>query len=107
MPAPLRVCSFSGCYRLVPRGYCEKHRLNQRQPTDPRYGTNRWRLYSRQRLLEHPWCVLCHSLAQVTDHIVPVTEAPERFFDPDNHRSLCRACNRHAELEHHRIARAS
>lgn len=94
--APLRFCAAPRCSARVPRGYCPTHqptRLETRRPTDPRYGSQQWRRYSRQRLADYPYCVVCDQLAEVTDHIVPVTEAPDRFDDPVNHRSLCRRCN--------------
>lgn len=31
--------------------------------------------------------------AAVVDHIEPVSEAPERAFDPDNLQSLCKRCH--------------
>ena len=97
MKAPLRFCARARCGNRVVSGYCPTHqptRQEQRRPTDPRYGTQQWRRYSLQRLAEHPFCVLCGQLAKVTDHIVPVVDAPHRFDDPTNHRSLCFACNR-------------
>lgn len=103
MTAPLRVCAAPRCGTLVPSGYCPQHQhlpAEQRQPTDARYGTQRWRRYSRERLAQHPWCALCPELAKVTDHIVPVSEAPDRFWDESNHRSLCHACNRTAHVRH-------
>lgn len=91
----------SGCSVRVKSGYCaacQPPRLALRAPTDPRYGTQRWRRYSKQRLAEHPFCELCGLLAQVTDHKRPVIEAPELFWDDANHRSLCHSCNRTARL---------
>lgn len=101
--APLRFCLGKRCPARVPHGYCEKcqpTRAEQKAPTDPRYGTQRWRRYSRARLADHPWCALCPELATVTDHIQPVSEAPDRFWDESNHRSLCHACNRTAYVKH-------
>lgn len=57
--------------------------------------TNRWARYSKQRLLEHPWCVDCDdegfaALGRVTDHIVP-PQGPNDplFWAPTNHQTLC------------------
>jgi len=103
--APLRVCAAPRCPNRVRKGYCAVHqrpRAEIRRPTDPRYGTQAWRVYSRQRLAEHPFCALCGVLAELTDHIVPVVEAPERFDDPTNHRSLCRRCNRNERVRRDR-----
>lgn len=94
--APLRFCAKPRCPARVPYGYCPAHqptRAEIHRPLDPRYGTQQWRRYSKQRLAEHPFCVLCPAMAEVTDHIVPVDKAPERFFDESNHRSLCKRCN--------------
>jgi 5-methylcytosine-specific restriction endonuclease McrA len=103
---PLRVCATPRCGTPVPKGYCLRCRPTHREhsrPTDPRYGTMQWRRYSAQRKQEHPFCERCGLLAAgpdtngrsrgVTDHIVPVVEAPDRFDDPTNHRTLCIACN--------------
>lgn len=95
--APKRFCSAPRCPNRVVSGRCERHqrtRHEARRPTDPRYGSQRWRYLSLYRLAEHPFCELCGQLGEVTDHIVPVTEAPERFWDETNHRTLCRRCNR-------------
>jgi 5-methylcytosine-specific restriction endonuclease McrA len=111
---PLRVCAQQGCGTRVSSGYCATCRPTRREhthATDPRYGTMRWRRYSAQRRAEHPFCALCGALAAgqehgvsrgVTDHIIPVTEAPDLFDDPTNHRTLCRRCNRQAQVDRDR-----
>ena len=83
----------------MPYGRCQACRGKQRQvqrSDDRRYHTQRWRKYSRQRLAQHPWCVLCteRTLAAVTDHVKPTWSHPELFWDEANHQSLCVACNR-------------
>lgn len=46
----------------------------------------------------NPMCEFCSEdgllqEAQVVDHIVPISEAPELRLDPDNLRSLCKRCH--------------
>jgi 5-methylcytosine-specific restriction protein A len=96
--APLRFCATPQCPNKVKAGHCTQHQRTRREARrftqDARYGTHRWRLYSRNRLAASPWCVLCGQLAEVTDHIVPVVERPDLFWAEHNHRSLCQACNK-------------
>jgi 5-methylcytosine-specific restriction endonuclease McrA len=88
--------------KLRGTGYCpdcqKAHGAAKRFTLDPRYGTQRWRRYSRNRLAQHPWCAECHTLLMpgdgVTDHIIPVVERPDLFWDEHNHRSLCHGCNK-------------
>lgn len=56
--------------------------------------TKAWAKYSRQRLIEHPLCVLCKAEGRIvpatcTDHIKPVRYFPELFWSESNHASLC------------------
>jgi 5-methylcytosine-specific restriction endonuclease McrA len=100
--APLRVCATAGCPNRVTRGHCPEHTRVQRQsrrPTDPRYGTQRWRRYSAARLVEHPFCVDCGRLAEVTDHVIPVTDRPDLFWEASNHASRCQDCNKRRDIE--------
>jgi 5-methylcytosine-specific restriction endonuclease McrA len=113
--ARLRYCLTPHCTTKVEAGFCPTCRPTkaaQRFPTDPRYGTQQWRRYSQQRRHDHPFCALCGVLAAgsdgprqprgVTDHIVPVIEAPDRFWDETNHRTLCTRCNRQARADRDR-----
>lgn len=73
----------------------------QRPSAQQRGYTAEWAKYSKQRLIEHPLCVMCKAegyivKATCTDHIVPADVAPEKFWDESNHRSLC---TRHNVLE--------
>lgn len=113
---PLPFCSVPGC-TVRAHGRCATHQQAQiaterayqasRLTRHARGYTNRWAAYSRGRLARAPWCVGypagCHpvpALAEVTDHIVSRERAPERFWDPTNHQSLCRGCNaRKARVE--------
>jgi 5-methylcytosine-specific restriction enzyme A len=92
----MRFCATPACRALVTHGHCATHQPSQRQRygRDPRYSSQRWARLSRRRRAVHPFCVRCDRVAEVTDHIVPVYRAPERFFDPTNHQSLCARCNR-------------
>ena len=96
--APKRICAEPRCPERVDRGYCPKHRRQRdavsRFDKHPGYRTEQWKQYSRRRLAEHPWCVLCGRLAQCTDHVQPAATHPELFFEESNHRSLCWSCNR-------------
>ena len=39
-------------------------------------------------------CQVCHDApAGEVDHIEPLAVAPERAFDPENLRAICRACH--------------
>jgi 5-methylcytosine-specific restriction endonuclease McrA len=89
---------------LVARGYCSDHadmarRYDRERANDPirrLYWSDRWRKYSHWRQRGHPFCALCGGRATLTDHIRPAPEAPEKFWDADNHRSLCHGCNTRA-----------
>lgn len=89
----MRFCLFASCPNRVPKGYCPQHTHLARTPLHPAYGTMRWRRYSQDRLSRHPFCAHCGLLAQVTDHIRPVSTHPELFWESVNHRSLCQRCN--------------
>jgi 5-methylcytosine-specific restriction endonuclease McrA len=89
------VCLTPGCPNLVPRGRCATCAPHRAKPaTDSRYGSQRWRDYTRNRLAQFPFCHWCGKLARVTDHIEPVAVAPHRFWDESNHVSACWSCNR-------------
>lgn len=105
---PASECPHPGCKVLVPGGgRCEEHkRTADREHVDRvwgertrLHGTSRWRKYSAERLRVHRWCVLCLEAgrgmvpATTTDHIKSARRFPDLFWDPENHRSLCRTCN--------------
>ena len=98
------------CGALVTGAACPRCLPAQRRVTDDRrkdaphrrlLKSERWKRLSKRRLALHPWCVgyplgkhgTDRVLAQCTDHIKPGHLYPELFFDPDNHASLCHACN--------------
>lgn len=95
----MRPCRTSGCPSTVtsPHAYCsrcQQARDRQRPTRTARGYDNRWLRYSARRLQQDPFCALCGRLAEVTDHIVSARHAPQHFWDPDNHQSLCGDCNR-------------
>jgi 5-methylcytosine-specific restriction endonuclease McrA len=71
-----------------------KIRQQQRKTATERGYGSTWARYSRNRLARQPECVGCGDPARVTDHIVPVTGPDDpRFWDPENHQSLCIPCH--------------
>jgi 5-methylcytosine-specific restriction protein A len=106
--APAHYCAAPGCSVLVPRGRkrCATHsrdkELDRGWAQDRGY-TAAWARYSKDRLAQFPFCadpLRVHPVrvrATVTDHIVSARVAPERFWDPANHRSLCYACNQRVQ----------
>ena len=64
-------------------------------PTDPIYGTARWRRLRRQHLQMHPICETCFSeegrivLAVAVDHRKAISQGGDPFPDHDGLASLC------------------
>ena len=57
-----------------------------------------WTQLAARFLDASPWCWGCASIgvqtrATVLDHVVPVTDAPERLLDPENAQPLCKHCH--------------
>lgn len=70
----------------------------RRETATARGYTHRWQKNSKARLKRYPLCAICLSQervteATVTDHIVPHKGDKEKFWDRDNHQSLCKACH--------------
>jgi 5-methylcytosine-specific restriction enzyme A len=66
------------------------------------YSTQRWQRLRAAHLSKEPWCRYCASVgvttvATVVDHVIPVREARDRAFDPDNLQSLCDSCHSSAK----------
>jgi 5-methylcytosine-specific restriction endonuclease McrA len=66
---------------------------------DRRYSTRRWQQL-RADVLERDGYVCrlrtsprCRGYANTAHHVEPVSEAPDRFFDPSNVVAACGACN--------------
>lgn len=87
-----------------PNGFCS---TRVRQKEDPRAfkRTTEYKVFRRQMYERDSYtCQHCghHSGNGVRcdlelDHIVPVWEAPDRIMDPENVRTLCKACHRKTE----------
>lgn len=57
-----------------------------------------WRTYRRRYLAEHPLCVLCLAVGRtvastVVDHEKAHKGDPHLFWDPENHRAVCKPCH--------------
>ena len=111
MPRSAPQLCRGGCGKLVPRGYCAdcekasgpRAQAERRRPNAHRRGyTRQWNRYSQERLAEFPLCAgyppgvhgEVRVPATLTDHIESARSAPERFWDPSNHQSLCDGCNK-------------
>lgn len=110
-----RYCAAPGCSTLVDSGRCPSHAKQADQGTRGTAAARgydaRWARYSIEFRKRHPFCgeqadgtitgkfgsqcasdgIYTHS--ECVDHIVPVSRAPERFWDETNHQALCLACN--------------
>jgi 5-methylcytosine-specific restriction endonuclease McrA len=65
---------------------------------DRRYGSTSWKRLRREILLrDNGFCQIqgprCSGRATTVDHIVPASQAPALFWDPENLRGACGACN--------------
>lgn len=102
MPAAaLRPCGQPGCPALVRRGRCPKHERAREQARGTAhvrgYG-RRWQRYRLSFLAANPLCVLCAhaglvTAASVVDHIRAHRGDEALFWDPANHRALCKPCH--------------
>lgn len=99
--AALRPCSAPGCRELVSSGRCEQHRReresNRGSASARGYG-RKWQAYRLRYLAQHLWCVLCAErkvvrASTVVDHITPHKGDERLFWDPMNHRALCKPCH--------------
>lgn len=98
MSAP-RGCLAPGCAALVRgRPRCVEHTRQREEEKGSAHARGygaRWRAYRLCFLAEHPLCDQCLDDGQVTaatvvDHIQDHKGDQELFWDPDNHRALCR-----------------
>jgi 5-methylcytosine-specific restriction protein A len=104
--SPLKACAAPGCPNRVVKGRCPQHSKQAARLEDERRGSrhergydNRWAKYSKARLQQHPLCAdpfhvhdELGAFAECTDHVVPAWAGGD-FWDPENHQSLCKACN--------------
>lgn len=95
---PSKPRTLAGILRL--RRHADRaYNLVQRDPLTARiHGSARWQAVRAQVLRDEPVCRACARLgltepATQVDHIVGVTVAPERAFDPTNLQPLCTACH--------------
>lgn len=104
MPVAAKQLCAGGCGRIVQRGRCgdcSRRTDRERGTANERGYTYRWQKYSQARLRRYPLCVDPSKrhvgvfvLADLTDHVDAVS-GPEdpRFWDPENHQSLCWSCH--------------
>ena len=76
--------------------------MTQRPDFRQRGYTPEWTNFARNFLRASPWCWGCASIgvetkATALDHIVPMSDAPERLCDPHNCQPLCRSCHDQAK----------
>lgn len=97
----LRPCCEPGCRAVVPSGRCAEHRRKrerERGSASSRGYDSRWQAYRRAFLNDHPLCDECAAqgrtvAATVVDHRVAHKGDPVLFWDPKNHRGLCKPCH--------------
>lgn len=100
-----RPCRHGGCMVLTTEGYCDKHKAEHSQRSNPKresssarlYGY-RWRKESKLLLAVHPYCAECErqgrrTLATEVDHIKPHKKDMRLFWDKSNWQSLCHRCH--------------
>lgn len=106
--AAFRPCNAPGCPELI-RGqpYCSKHTAQRHAEDRQRRGSSsergygsRWQKYRKAYLARHPLCVMCRDegrvgAAEVVDHVQDHKGNAALFWNPDNHRALCK---RHHDL---------
>ncbi len=100
-----KVCAHPGCAQVVHQKYCTAHAKAERKHRTRAWSSGqshergydwKWRRYRARYLARHPLCVQCLAVgrtevATVVDHIVPHKGDQVRFWQVDNHQSLCRA----------------
>ena len=105
--APMHVCAGPGCRTAIPSGdrWCPSCRAEHNRNDRERRGSARerlydarWERYRRAYLSQHPLCVECAAAgrttpATVVDHVRAHKGDLALFWDPANHRALCRRCH--------------
>lgn len=102
LPMPLsapHACTTPGCPALVRgRAKCDRHQVEREQrrgtAASRGYGSQ-WQKYRKGFLAQHPLCGLCQAegrveAATVVDHIKDHKGDQGLFWDPNNHRPLCK-----------------
>lgn len=90
----LTVCLNCGTPSTGPR--CTEHTIDTRTERTHIAWRNdaRWKALSNRLRKAQPWCSQCHTTADLTtDHIIPVSAAPELAYAVENADVLCRSCN--------------
>jgi 5-methylcytosine-specific restriction protein A len=99
---PPSPCLQPGCPALVSGGTrCAEHtrrRERLRGSAHARGYGARWRTYRLTFLRAHPLCELCTAAnrvepATVVDHRVDHKGNMDLFWEPSNHRALCKRCH--------------
>lgn len=104
MPSlPPHACATSGCPARVAHGRarcppCERRSERGRGSAATRGYDAEWRAYRKRYLAEHPLCVICleagrTTAAAVVDHVLAHKGDSRLFWDPANHRAVCRPCH--------------
>jgi 5-methylcytosine-specific restriction protein A len=105
--AAMHVCSGAGCRKAIPHGerYCPGCRAEYDRNDRARRGSARergydarWERYRAAYLCRHPLCVECAAAgrvraASVVDHVRDHKGDTALFWDPANHRALCKPCH--------------
>ena len=108
----LKQCARPGCTELIERGnYCDRHKRHrfdlraiEQKSSSARGYDRRWEKYSREYLIQHPWCAEClrrgeHTPAEVVDHIIPHKGDRALFWAVENHQPLCVKCHTRKTLQ--------
>jgi len=66
---------------------------DDRAPAWKRGYDDKWYKLRQWHISQHPMCIVpgCNRAADEVDHIVPISEAPERRLDATNLQSLCKS----------------
>ena len=78
--------------------------MTQRPHFRARGYSDEWLKFSTDFLRASPWCWGCASIgvstrASLLDHIIPMTDAPERLLNTNGVQPLCRPCHDQAKRE--------
>jgi 5-methylcytosine-specific restriction protein A len=107
---PVRFCCAFGCTRTHRNKakYCNEHNKlkhgfkKELRPDHHLYNNASWRNYSKRIRQSSIVCVNfreCAGMAQVVDHIKPISLGGD-FWDANNHQCLCHSChNRKSQKE--------
>lgn len=111
---PFSICNVFGCNNLTKDTYCKEHEHVQQEKENKRhrrynkqrdpiiskfYNSKAWRTLSYYTLSSnHFLCIGCSTdnspvLADVADHIIPVTIDWSLRLDPNNMQPLCHDCH--------------